>query len=174
MIFSQFVISALVICVSLCQMLKKDILSTEFLSMTLYLSTLLAQIFIYCWYANEVKLKVCPLNGKRSINDRLSFGANEDCVDLQSTHISEVVFESDWSELNEDLKRDLMFMMQRTAYPVEFSFLHMVDVNLDSFMAVNMIRGKLANMVYLNSRNFVLQLIKSSYSVYNILQQKQT
>lgn len=54
----QFVVSTLVVCSNLYQMTKSTSLNASYLPLILYMSCMLTQIFIYCWYGNEVKLKV--------------------------------------------------------------------------------------------------------------------
>jgi len=53
----QFVVSMLVVCSNLYQ-LAKITLSVQCFPLILYTCSMLTQIFIYCWYGNEVKLKV--------------------------------------------------------------------------------------------------------------------
>lgn len=55
----QFVVSTLVVCFTLYQLSKT---SAKFVELGMYMSCMLTQIFLYCWYANEVKLKVRPLS----------------------------------------------------------------------------------------------------------------
>lgn len=54
----QFVVSTLVVCSNLYQMTKSTTLDASYFPLLLYMSCMLTQIFIYCWYGNEVKLKV--------------------------------------------------------------------------------------------------------------------
>lgn len=53
----QFIVSALVVCANLYQ-LAKITLSAQAFPLILYTCSMLTQILIYCWYGNEVKLKV--------------------------------------------------------------------------------------------------------------------
>jgi len=53
----QFIISTLVICFSLYQ-ISKITTKTKYIEMISYIFVMLAQIFFYCWYGNEVKIKV--------------------------------------------------------------------------------------------------------------------
>ncbi|KAK2576115.1 hypothetical protein KPH14_007448 [Odynerus spinipes] len=124
-IFIQFFISSLVLCVSLFQLLKNDLLSMEFLALVIYLSTLLVQIYLYCWYGNEVKLK--------------------------SAYIAVAFAQSDWTSLDDGSKKMILIVMQRAANPIEFVSGYFVTVNLDTFM----------------------NLMKTSYSAYNVLQKPQ-
>ncbi|XP_011694270.1 PREDICTED: putative odorant receptor 71a, partial [Wasmannia auropunctata] len=50
----QFIVSTLVVCFTLYQLTKT---SGKFVELGMYMSCMLTQIFLYCWYANEVKLK---------------------------------------------------------------------------------------------------------------------
>ncbi|EFN69807.1 Putative odorant receptor 85b, partial [Camponotus floridanus] len=53
----QFIISMLVICFSLYQLSNRTA-KAKYIEMVLYMICMLTQIFFYCWYGNEVKLKV--------------------------------------------------------------------------------------------------------------------
>ncbi|EFN73175.1 hypothetical protein EAG_05301 [Camponotus floridanus] len=53
-----FMFSMVTLCTSIFQMSKKKILSVGFLSLILYLGSMLFQVFFYCWYGNELQLKV--------------------------------------------------------------------------------------------------------------------
>jgi len=52
----QFIVSTMVVCVTLYQLTKTN---ANVIQLGLYMSSMLTQIFLYCWYGNEVKLKVC-------------------------------------------------------------------------------------------------------------------
>ncbi|CAL7950601.1 unnamed protein product [Xylocopa violacea] len=121
-VFIQFCSSVLVICFNLYQMtqIKMD---ARFVEMALYISSTMTQIFYYCWYGNEVKLKSVQLPG--------------------------VIFESDWMSLNNSGRKAFLIMMARAIRPLEFNSGHVISVDLESFMAV----------------------LKTSYSVFNVLQQ---
>lgn len=54
----QFIVSTLVVCSNLYQMTKSSTVNASYLPLLLYMSCMLTQIFIYCWYGNKVKLKV--------------------------------------------------------------------------------------------------------------------
>ncbi|XP_078053778.1 odorant receptor 49b-like [Augochlora pura] len=81
----------------------------------------LIQIFYYCWYGNEVRRK--------------------------SLEVPDIIFESNWTNLDNGTKKVLLMIMLRATFPMEFRSAHIMSVNLESFMAV----------------------IKTSYSVYNLL-----
>ncbi|XP_015180690.1 PREDICTED: odorant receptor Or1-like isoform X1 [Polistes dominula] len=107
-IFAQFFISSIVLCLSMFELLKNDLLSIEFFALVLYLSTLLIQIYIFCWYGNQVKLK--------------------------SSHVAIAFAESDWTSFNNHSKKLILIVMQRAAKPIEFVSAYFITVNLDTFM----------------------------------------
>ncbi|XP_029665550.1 odorant receptor Or1-like [Formica exsecta] len=117
----QFTASMLVVCSNLYQMAKIT-LSAECIPLMLYTFCIALQILIYCWYGNEVRLK--------------------------SIQLSDEIFGMDWIKVDKKMKENLIMIMNRSLRPIEFSSIHIVTVNLDSFV----------------------KLLKTSYSVYSILQ----
>ncbi|XP_011050406.1 PREDICTED: odorant receptor 46a, isoform A-like [Acromyrmex echinatior] len=106
----QFVVSTLVVCSNLYQMTKSTSLNASYLPLILYMSCMLTQIFIYCWYGNEVKLK--------------------------SIQLLDNVFAMDWMTMNRNLKRNLLIIMSRAAIPIEFTSAYVLSMNLDSFVGL--------------------------------------
>ncbi|KAG5326078.1 OR46A protein, partial [Acromyrmex heyeri] len=106
----QFVVSTLVVCSNLYQMTKSTSLNASYLPLILYMSCMLTQIFIYCWYGNEVKLK--------------------------SIQLLDNVFAMDWMTMNRNLKRNLLIIMSRAAVPIEFTSAYVLSMNLDSFVGL--------------------------------------
>ncbi|XP_029665545.1 putative odorant receptor 85d [Formica exsecta] len=117
----QFTVSMLVVCSNLYKMAKIT-LSAEYIPLMLYTFCMALQILIYCWYGNKVRLK--------------------------SIQLSDEIFGMDWVKLDKKMKENLIMIMNRSLRPIEFSSIHIVTVNLDSFV----------------------KLLKTSYSVYSILQ----
>ncbi|XP_036140061.1 odorant receptor Or1 [Monomorium pharaonis] len=54
----QFLVSMLVVCFNLYQLVQTSASSAKFIQIILYMFCMLTQISFYCWYGNEVKLKV--------------------------------------------------------------------------------------------------------------------
>jgi len=52
-------VSTLVVCFNLYQLTRSTITNAKYVQLALYMCSMLTQIFFYCWYGNEVKLKVC-------------------------------------------------------------------------------------------------------------------
>ncbi|XP_017788745.1 PREDICTED: odorant receptor 67a-like [Habropoda laboriosa] len=105
--FAQFFGSFMVICLSLIQLLNADILSTEFLATIFYLSSILLQSFLYCWYGNE------------------------------SVDLADVMFHVDWTGLSEKGRKIILFAMTRTRSPILFESVHVITVNIDFFVVVS-------------------------------------
>ncbi|XP_043264941.1 odorant receptor 4-like [Colletes gigas] len=72
-------------------------------------------------------------------------------VKLKSLEVTNMVMECNWTSLDNDDKKILLMIMKRAEKPVEFNSIYLVVLTLESFMA----------------------LLKTSYSAYNLLQQKQ-
>ncbi|XP_039309008.1 odorant receptor 46a-like isoform X2 [Solenopsis invicta] len=106
----QFVVSTLVVCSNLYQMTKSTDINASYLPLLLYMSCMLTQIFIYCWYGNEVKLK--------------------------STQLLTNIFAMDWVTMDRSLKRNLLLIMNRAVVPIEFTSAYVLSMNLDSFVGL--------------------------------------
>ncbi|CAL1676380.1 unnamed protein product [Lasius platythorax] len=66
-----------------------------------------------------------------------------------STQLMDNIFGINWLTLNRDLKESLLIIMNRAILPIEFTSAYVLSMNLDSFVG----------------------LLKTSYSVYNLLKQ---
>ncbi|CAL7950600.1 unnamed protein product [Xylocopa violacea] len=108
-VFIQFCTSMFVLCFNLYRMsqIKMD---ARFVEMALYTICTLTQIFYYCWYGNEVKLKSVQLSG--------------------------AIFESDWMSLNNSGRKAFQIMMVRAIRPLELNTGQIISVDLECFMAV--------------------------------------
>ncbi|XP_071572213.1 odorant receptor 46a-like [Temnothorax nylanderi] len=105
----QFAVSMLV----LCSNLYRIAMATDyviFLSLMTYTSAILSQIFIYCWFGNELKVK--------------------------SLQLASNVFNVKWSGLSNSSKKGLLIIMKRATIPIEFSSAHIITMNLESFVAL--------------------------------------
>ncbi|XP_046967569.1 odorant receptor 46a-like [Vanessa cardui] len=89
----QFLASGWIICTSVYRMVEMNPASIQFLSMVLYIYCMLLQIFMYCYYGNEV------------------------------THESKKLMESayfmDWLNTNVKHRRHLIFFMERIKCPIQ-------------------------------------------------------
>ncbi|XP_029036177.2 odorant receptor 46a-like isoform X2 [Osmia bicornis bicornis] len=117
----QFFTSMSVLCLNLYQMTNSEKLSMCMKSV-LYSICVFSQIFYYCFYGNVVTEK--------------------------STDFPDVIFGSDWPSWNDSSKKILLMVIRRSRVPVEFTSMHVVSLNLKSFMS----------------------LLKTSYSAFNLMQ----
>ncbi|XP_011882841.1 PREDICTED: odorant receptor 46a, isoform A-like isoform X2 [Vollenhovia emeryi] len=116
----QFMASTTVICCNLYQ-LSQSSLNVNSIGIFGFICCMLAEIFIYCWFGQKIKSK--------------------------SIQLTDSIFQIKWPMLSISVKRNLLIIMQRALVPIEFSVAHIINMNLDSFVA----------------------LLKTSYSVYNLL-----
>lgn len=49
-----------------------------------------------------------------------------------------MIFKLDWPDLDNTTKRDLLMIMMRASYPIEMTSVHVITMNLDSFVIVSM------------------------------------
>lgn len=175
------------------------------MQLAIYSSCMLTQIYIFCWYGNEVKLKVYSLRDNNESSYSISICYLVFFFILQSLDISNMIFELDWPDLDNSTKRDLLMIMMRASYPIEITSIHVITMNLDSFVIVStkkinlffnflylkvarerrdrISRSKYQSMIFFflnfafkTSHNLLLilntysQLLKTSYSAYNLLQ----
>ncbi|CAL1676388.1 unnamed protein product [Lasius platythorax] len=118
----QFIMSMFVVCFNL-YVISLSKLDSRCIRLALFMGCMLTQIFVYCWYGNQVKLK--------------------------SRQFIDNIFEMEWLTLDNNLKKSVIIMMERTVMPIEITSAYTISVNLDSFM----------------------NILKTSYSVYNLLKQ---
>ncbi|XP_076223499.1 putative odorant receptor 92a [Nomia melanderi] len=108
-VLGQSLVSMTTISVNLYQLTQRD-LGSKLLEVILYSFNTLVQIFYYCWYGNEVKLK--------------------------SLEVPRLIFQSNWPTLDTKAKRMLLMMIKRSRIPIEFTAIYMVSMDLQTFMAV--------------------------------------
>lgn len=58
-VFLQYSVSSVVICVSIYELSKMRLFNSEFTAIILYLACMLVQIFNFCFFGDEVTLRVC-------------------------------------------------------------------------------------------------------------------
>ncbi|RZB40878.1 7tm 6 domain containing protein, partial [Asbolus verrucosus] len=85
-----------------CIMHHREILSLS------YGNTVLVQIFMYCWFGNEVEVK--------------------------SNKVSYAAFESDWTSASQDVKKNLLFFIVRTQKPLKIAAMNMFHLSLENFV----------------------------------------
>lgn len=138
-IFVQFTVSTLTICVNLYILMGTQITFERIMQLAIYSSCMLTQIYIFCWYGNEVKLKVYFFHDNNESNPSIQSVTSYFFffIILQSLDISNMIFELDWPDLDNTTKRDLLMIMMRASYPIEMTSVHVITMNLDSFVIVS-------------------------------------
>ncbi|GAB1863871.1 Odorant receptor [Camponotus japonicus] len=111
MIFVQFSFISLVLCMSIYKLsTMTSIFTLDFAYTFSYLCSMLTQIFLYCWYGNEVSLK--------------------------SIDVSTAIYEMDFTTLRVRVMKDLMIIMVRASKPVKISSGYIVTLSTESFMSI--------------------------------------
>ncbi|XP_018365430.1 PREDICTED: odorant receptor 22c-like [Trachymyrmex cornetzi] len=72
-------------------------------------------------------------------------------VKLKSLQLVDSIFQMEWPVVDNSIQKSLLIIMKRAMIPIEMSTLYVLTMNLDSFVT----------------------LLKTSYSVYNLLTQVQ-
>ncbi|CAL1676387.1 unnamed protein product [Lasius platythorax] len=105
----QFLMSMFEMCFNLYQITISK-LDARCIRLALFMSCMLVEVFVYCWYGNEVKLK--------------------------SLQFVDKIFEMEWLTLDKNLKRCLILMMTRTIRYIEITSAYTISMDLDSFVGV--------------------------------------
>ncbi|XP_039309029.1 odorant receptor 46a [Solenopsis invicta] len=105
----QFAVSMLVVCANLYKLASISLAMIDggLLTLILYTCCMLSQIFLYCWFGNELKLK--------------------------SIGLANSIYNMKWADLENKNKKDLLLIMRRSMVPIEFSSAVIITLNLDSF-----------------------------------------
>nr|WCC57608.1 odorant receptor 24.1 [Papilio polytes] len=106
----QILVMAWIICMTIYKIAAIDILSVEFLAMIVYLSCILFQLFIYCYFGTQLK--------------------------DESEFVNQSIYESDWPAVSPRLRRSLLIMMERCYRPIAPCIAYIVPMSLDTFISV--------------------------------------
>ncbi|XP_076377243.1 odorant receptor 49b-like isoform X1 [Megalopta genalis] len=109
MLCYQLVATVSMVCFSIFQLTQAR-LNGKAVEHVMFMICVLIQLFYYCWYGNEVRRK--------------------------SLEVPDMIFESNWMNLDNESKKVLLVIMLRGTFPMEFKSAHIMSVNLESFMAV--------------------------------------
>ncbi|XP_018403365.1 PREDICTED: odorant receptor 46a-like [Cyphomyrmex costatus] len=105
----QFLSSTMIMCSNLYQVAKAT-LNSDHISLIMFTCCMLTEIFIYCWFGNQVKLK--------------------------SLQLTDSIFQMNWPILDNNVKKSLLLIMKRAMTPIEISTVYILTMNLDSFVMV--------------------------------------
>ncbi|XP_015838099.1 odorant receptor Or1 isoform X1 [Tribolium castaneum] len=109
-IFFQFTSSAAITGMTLFQLTVVKPFTTEFYNFMAYVTAEVVQIFMYCWFGNEVQVK--------------------------SSNIPYAAFGSDWTEFSPNKQKSLLFLITRSQKSVKMSAFNVFDLTTDSFVKI--------------------------------------
>ncbi|XP_011315403.1 odorant receptor 67a-like [Fopius arisanus] len=109
-IFTQFAISSLVICVSVYDLSTAAPFSPDFVEVMLYLMSMMLEIYLFCFYGNNVT--------------------------VQSNHVGGNIYDLDWTSLDISVQKSLLIVMTRAMKPLTFTSGHVVVLSLASFTSL--------------------------------------
>ncbi|XP_044270012.1 odorant receptor Or1-like [Tribolium madens] len=109
-ILAQFFTSSLAIALSMFQLTLVAPLSTESNTLLFYLGATTSEIFLYCWFGNE--------------------------VDIKSSKIPYSAFESDWTGAPIEAKKNLLIFILRTQKPIRMSAINLFSLSLATFTTI--------------------------------------
>ncbi|KAL6267824.1 hypothetical protein P5V15_000896 [Pogonomyrmex californicus] len=108
----QFAVSMLVVCANLYKLasIPSLMINGSIITLILYTACMLSQIFLYCWFGNELKLK--------------------------STGVVNSIYHMNWQNLDKESRKDLLLIMRRSMIPIEFTSAVIITLNLESFVSL--------------------------------------
>ncbi|RZC35812.1 7tm 6 domain containing protein, partial [Asbolus verrucosus] len=110
-VFVQFFASVISIGLSLFQLTVVAPFTNEFYTYIIYGMAVTVEIFIYCWFGNEVEIK--------------------------SANIPYATFESDWTDASLAVKKKMIFFIIRCQRPIKLSALNLFYLSLENFIGVS-------------------------------------
>ncbi|RZC34348.1 7tm 6 domain containing protein, partial [Asbolus verrucosus] len=105
-VFLQFFISATSIGITMFQLTTVTLFSSQFFAFVFFLIAISAQIFLFCWFGNEV----------------------------ESSKIPYAVFKSNWTETPMMIKKHLLIFVERTQRPLKVMAMDLFFLNLETYM----------------------------------------
>ncbi|XP_063925985.1 odorant receptor 46a-like [Zophobas morio] len=118
-------------CDILCDNLKYSVkgrsvvpFSSEFFSLLMFEIGVLVEIFMFCWFANEVEIK--------------------------SANIPLAIFHSEWLKITDNFKQDISFFLMRSQKSIKISALGLFYLSLDTFVKVSILRTSWSYFALLN------------------------
>ncbi|CAD0195029.1 unnamed protein product [Chrysodeixis includens] len=109
-ILIQFGIGGWILCMAAYKIVSLSMLSTEFASMTLFISCILTELFLYCYYGNEVT--------------------------DESNRVSESIYSMEWRRAGLSFQRSLVLVMERAKRPLRPAAGLVIPLSLDTFVKI--------------------------------------
>nr|UEN71224.1 olfactory receptor 41 [Gregopimpla kuwanae] len=108
-IFMQCAVSTFVLCISIYTLSRMKEFTTKFIFVVVYTSCMLIQIFIYCWFGNEII--------------------------LESKDVGNAAYAMDWTQLSIRSQKKLIVIMVRSLEPMRFTSGNII-LSLDTFISL--------------------------------------
>ncbi|XP_030035689.2 odorant receptor 94a-like [Manduca sexta] len=109
-ILIQFAIGGWILCMAAYKIVSLSMLSIEFASMVLFTSCILTELFLYCYYGNEVT--------------------------VESNRLVESIYSMEWVETGVRFKRALLIVMERAKRPLRPAAGLIIPLSLDTFVKI--------------------------------------
>nr|AZQ24938.1 odorant receptor [Aphidius gifuensis] len=146
-IFLQFFVSTFVVCVSTFQLFYMVPLSEDFIALISFVLCMLAEIFIYCNYADNVTSEVYILNYFIKSIMMIYKKTNKKKLFFYSENISTSIFNTNWPMLSIYNRKIFAIIMMIVQKPIIYTSRYFVTLSLNDF----------------------LRLLKLSYSLLSVL-----
>ncbi|XP_033179848.1 putative odorant receptor 85d [Bombus impatiens] len=105
----QLLSSTFVVCFILYELSNAPV-NSKYLQFVLYLTCMMTQVFFYCWYGNQLKLK--------------------------SVEVANAIFEADWISFDNSSKKSLINVMRRATKPIELTCAYIFTMDLKTFVDI--------------------------------------
>nr|QEE82739.1 odorant receptor 21 [Conogethes pinicolalis] len=109
-ILVQFGIGGWILCMAAYKLISLNILSIEFASMTLFITCILTELLLYCYYGNEVF--------------------------VESNRLVESIYGMDWLHAPLRFKKSLVLMMERAKRPLRPAAGRVIPLSLETFVTI--------------------------------------
>ncbi|XP_063912011.1 odorant receptor Or1-like [Zophobas morio] len=109
-IFSQFLASIVVICITCLQMTMLEPLTFPFFSMVMFLMTMFTEIYFYCYYGTALY--------------------------EESNTLTNAIYTAKWYDYDPRSKKALIILMERSKKPIVVTAGRILDLSLDTFIKI--------------------------------------
>ncbi|THK32954.1 odorant receptor Or1-like [Diachasma alloeum] len=122
MIFLQYSLSSVVICLSVLRLSQVNAFQPALISVILYLICMVSQVFMPCYSGHQIT--------------------------LQSSKVSDAIFSMDWPDLGVATKRSLILIMQRSQKPLQFTTGYIITLSIESFNSLMKLSYSVFNVLH--------------------------
>ncbi|XP_035454253.2 odorant receptor 4 [Spodoptera frugiperda] len=106
----QFGVGGWILCMAAYKIVSLNVLSIEFASTTLFIICILIELFIFCYYGNEVT--------------------------VESSRVSESLYSMEWARAGTAFRRSLVLVMERAKRPLRPAAGRVIPLSLDTYVTI--------------------------------------